>query len=300
MGCKYALGLVAMPSAEHVVPDKHLTAGCGTRADADGRYLERAGDVLAEQTGHGFEHDGKGACVFEGLCGSHESVGGCGGASLYAIAGEGGGSLGEETDVCHDGYADLGECGDVWDEFLAAFEFDGLGVAFLDHAHGCADGIVGAGCVGAKGHVGDEEGCRGAAGDGAAVVEHFVEGETGCGGVPEADLGEGVADEGDVDGVGGAGAGGGEVVCGEHGDGDFGGAELGNACDGGLFGRGHCDAHLASVGERTADGADGEHVDGRCEWRHTRDHHICPPAISGTTPVAGHHVRYSIVLTQSP
>ena len=254
-GAIYALGLVAMPSAEHVVPDEHLSARTGTGADADGRYVEGTGDVLAEEVREGFEHDGKGARVFEGQCGAHEGMGGCGGASLYAVAREGGGSLGEEADVRHDGDADLGECGDVWDEFLAALEFDGFGAAFLDDAHGCADGVVGAGCVGAKGHVGDEEGCCGAACDGAAVVEHLVEGETGGGGVAEGDLGEGVADEGDVDGVGGAGAGGGEVVGGEDGDGHFGGAELGDACDGRLSGRGQRDAHLAA-----GDGADREHA----------------------------------------
>lgn len=174
----------------------------------------------------------------------------------------------------HHGNSDPGECRDVWDEFLATLEFDGFNVALCDDAHGCADGVAGARCVGAKGHVGDEEGGSCAACDGAAVVEHFVEGETGGGGVAETDLGEGVADEGDVDGVGGACTGGGEVVGGEDGDGGVGGAEVGEACDGGLLGGGgghH--AHVASVVERMAHdgghGADGKH---ERDGRHVRLH----------------------------
>ena len=139
--------------------------------------------------------------------------------------------------MCHDGYPDLGECGHVRNEFLPAFEFDSFDVALLDHPHGCADGVLRAGGVGAKGHVGDEQGGGGAARDGAAVMEHFIEGETGGGGVAEADLGEGVADEGDVDGVGRAGAGGGEVVGGEDGDGRPGGTEVGETGNSGFFGR---------------------------------------------------------------
>lgn len=163
----------------------------------------------------------------------------------------------------HDGNADLGECGDVWGDFLAALEFDGVDVALLDDAYGCAHGILGTGCVGAKGHVGDEQGGGCAACDGAAMMEHFVEGETGCGGVAETDLGEGVANEGDVDGVGGAGASGGEVVGCEDGDGGVCGAEVGEARDGGFLGRGGNYAHLASLVDGISDDgghdADGKH-----------------------------------------
>lgn len=49
-----ALGLVAMPCAEHIVPHEHLPVRPGTSADADSRYLDLASDVLAQQTGHGF------------------------------------------------------------------------------------------------------------------------------------------------------------------------------------------------------------------------------------------------------
>lgn len=56
----------------------------------------------------------------------------------------------------------------------------------------------------AEGEVGDEEGfgrvwMGETAGDGSAVMDHFVEGEEGCRGETEGDLGEGVADEADVD-----------------------------------------------------------------------------------------------------
>ena len=225
-----------MPCAEHVVPHEDLPARPGTGADTNGRYLDRLGDILTQLTRDRFQYDGKGASLFECVCGSNKGLGGCDRASLYAVAREGGGSLGEETNVCHDGYPDLGECGHVWDEFLSAFEFDSFDVALLDHPHGCADGIARAGSVSTKGHVGDEQGCGGAARDGPAVMEHLVEGETGGGGVAEADLGEGIADEGDIDGVGRAGAGGGEIVGCEDGDGGIGGAEFGEACDGGFFG----------------------------------------------------------------
>lgn len=102
----------------------------------------------------------------------------------------------------HDGYADLGECGHVRDEFFAAFEFNGFDVALSDHAHSCADGVLRAWSVGAEGHVGDEEWGGGAARDGAAVMEHFVKGETGGGGVAEAYLCKGVADDDDIHWVG--------------------------------------------------------------------------------------------------
>lgn len=119
----------------------------------------------------------------------------------------------------HDGYSDAGKCGHVRYDFLTAFEFDGFDVALLDYPDCCMDGITRAGCVGAKGHVGDEQRGGGAARDGTAVMEHFIEGEPGCGGVAEADLGEGIADKGDVDGVGRASTGGGEIVGCEDGDG---------------------------------------------------------------------------------
>lgn len=243
----YALGLVAMPGTEHIIPHENLTAGPRTRTNANGRNGEGASDVLAELTGHGFEHDGKCACVFECPCGSDEGIGGCGGAALHAVAREGGGALWEEANVGHDGYAHVGESGDVWGEFLAALELYGLDVALLDDANGGTDCVGGAGSVGAKGHVGDEEGCGRTASDCAAVVEHLVKGEM-CGrGIAETDLGERVADEGDVDGVGGAGACGGKVVRGEDRDRDMLGAQFADARDRCLLRRRHRrHAHMPS------------------------------------------------------
>ena len=89
---------------------------------------------------------------------------------------------------------------------------------FLEEAAGVADGFVGVPLVRHEGHVGDDDGLRCGADDGAGVVEDVVHGDGDSALVAEDDAADGIADENDRD----AGLldqpGGWVVVGGDHGE----------------------------------------------------------------------------------
>jgi hypothetical protein len=89
---------------------------------------------------------------------------------------------------------------------------------FPDHPDGVCDG---GGCrllVGAKWHVGNEKRMRSSSGYSSRVVYYFCKGQLGSGAVPQAYLGQRIANEGDVEiRIGRARKSGGVIVCRQHG-----------------------------------------------------------------------------------
>jgi len=96
--------------------------------------------------------------------------------------------------------------------------------------------------VGEEGEVGDDEFIGGAAGDGAGVEGHHVDGGGEGVGVAVDDHGDGIADEDAVDGGLGDETREGVVVAGDHGEPATGalGAQKIDGSDGGGHGRGTC------------------------------------------------------------
>lgn len=204
--------------AKHVVNDEDLPVAIRPGADADGRDGEGRADVFGESGGNLLKDDGEAPRGFEGLSISEDLLGGGAVGALEfetAIPVDG---LRGHADVAHNGNAHGGEAFDEGDEFGAAFEFDGVGPAFLEHAAGVTDGVFLRSLIAEEGHVGDEEGAASAAVDGLDVVKDLVGRDGQCGLMPGKDHGGGVAHKDRVDPGRIKQARGGEVVGGKHAD----------------------------------------------------------------------------------
>ena len=79
--------------------------------------------------------------------------------------------------MAHDGDTDLDHAADEGDDMRAAFELDGGGSAFLEEPADVEHGFIGVPLVGHEGHVGDDDGLRGAPDDGTGVIEDVIHGD---------------------------------------------------------------------------------------------------------------------------
>lgn len=192
------LGLVPAPRAQSIVTHENLTRARRARADPNSRNVEFAGDVACEGVGNGFEDDGERAGGLESAGIGQESERRVCVAALDAVARKRGVSLGEKTDVRHDGDPEGSEPADDGDDLASPLELHRFHPALLHEPHGVANAVLGR-WVRPKRHVGDEERRGGPARDGLAVVDHLGERKAGRRGIPEAHLGETIADEADVD-----------------------------------------------------------------------------------------------------
>src|SRR5258706_5389457 len=120
--------------------------------------------------------------------------------------------------MCNDCSAGGGEGTDEGGVLFGGFEFHSVAIRRLDHAENVEQRLLGAGLIGAEGHVADEESQRSAAADGGGNIDEEIEGDGKGGVMAEDDIGGGVADED----CGEAGflheAGHGKVVAGEDGE----------------------------------------------------------------------------------
>lgn len=174
--------------SDEVVEDEDLTVASVTAADADGGDGEVAGDFGGEAGQDNFENGGEGSGFLDGVGVAAESVGLGRGASFDLVASFFEDVLGEHADVGEDGDARGGEGADLRGDGLAAFDFHADGPGF-DDAASVLQGVCG-GVVSGDGKVRDDGGAGGAAGDGAGVAEHVVEGHVGGVGVSEHDHAE--------------------------------------------------------------------------------------------------------------
>ena len=181
--------------AEEVGDDDDFAVGVGTGADT----IDGDGDSFADDLGDfgsdGFNEDEGGAGIFDGEGVVDGFAGGIGGETLGFEAAEFTGALGGESDVAEDDDAGFGNGFDLGGDAGAAFEFDGVGVGFLDEGAGVADGFFGADLVAEERHVADDKGIGGAATNAGGVSELDVHGHLVSAHVAVNAHADGIADE---------------------------------------------------------------------------------------------------------
>jgi hypothetical protein len=157
------------------------------------------GELLAEVGGHLLDHQGERAGLLQALRVVENAL--LFGDFLAArlVAAELVDALRREAEVAHHRDARIGEALHGRSERSAAFEFDGLGEAFLEQAAGVAQASFDADLVAQERHVADHHGALHGATDELAVVDHLVHRHRHRGVAALHDGGHRVTDEDDID-----------------------------------------------------------------------------------------------------
>ncbi len=184
---------------DEVVEDEDLTIAVRSGADANGGDTNLGGDASRDFPRHTFEDQQDSPSSFEGVRVMKEGIDGGNGLALHFIAAHFVDGLGREPEVADD--RDLGG-GEPLDQFGAAgtaLDFDGLGAGLFDKADGVGHALSELEMVRAPGHVGGNDGVTHGPADGASVVQHFLDRDGQSVFVAEDHLGEGIADQDQVD-----------------------------------------------------------------------------------------------------
>ena len=99
----------------------------------------------------------------------------------------------------HHGYSGAEYAFDAFAHFGTAFDFHGLGMAFLHDAYCVGQGFFAVALVAAEGHIAHYEGTSGAFDDALGMVYHLVQRDGKCGHVAGHNVGGRIAHEYDVD-----------------------------------------------------------------------------------------------------
>ena len=199
MGVEFDELLGRLEPAEEIMGDEDLAITGVAGADADGGDFEFVGELAGEVAWDTFEDDGEDAGVLEGESFSADGISGLWGAGLDFVAAELEDGLRFEADMAEDRDVRADDFFDGGNDIQAALDFDTVGAGFFDEAAGITQGVVRRDFVGEEGHIGDDGEGTGAAHDHAGVIDHLVHGDGECGAVAGDDIGEGIADEKEIE-----------------------------------------------------------------------------------------------------
>ena len=129
---------------------------------------------------------------------AQQGVDGGRGLALHLVAAHAVHGLGRESDVADDRNLRVEDAADDGKARDSALDFDRLGAAFLDEAHGVLHRLAAAGVIGAEGHVCHQEGVVHGAAHGAGVMQHLLHGDRQGAVIAEHDLGKRVSDQDEI------------------------------------------------------------------------------------------------------
>ena len=161
--------------AEQIGADEHLAVAIRTGADADGRHVERRGDLRGELRGNRFEHDGKRAGILQRERIVEDELRLARIASALPIAALLIDRLRQHPEMPHHRNADIDEPPHDLDDRLPAFDFHRGRARVFQQASRVAHRFGRRDLIGQKRHVGDDERLLRAAHDRGGVMNHHVE-----------------------------------------------------------------------------------------------------------------------------
>lgn len=201
MGIEFDKFFGRLKPAKEIVRDEDLAIAAVAGTDADRGDFKFLCELAGERAGNTFEHDGEDAGILKGEGFFADGFSGLRGAGLNFVAAELEDGLRFKADVSEDGDVSADDFVHGGDDIHAAFDFNAIGAGFFDEAAGVTDSIFRGNFVGKEGHVSDNREGAGAADDHAGVIDHFIEGDGQGGAVAGDDVGEGIADEEEIEGA---------------------------------------------------------------------------------------------------